>query len=93
MLKIPYALADYGRLRREQFFYVDRTNYIELLELYGTSYAMFLRPRRFGKSLIISLLAHYYDVDKASDFQQLFGDLHVGKHPTPLANQYLILQF
>jgi Predicted AAA-ATPase/PD-(D/E)XK nuclease superfamily len=93
MLKIPYALADYGRLRREHFFYVDRTNYIELLELYGTSYAMFLRPRRFGKSLIISLLAHYYDVDKASDFQQLFGDLYIGKHPTPLANQYLILRF
>jgi Predicted AAA-ATPase/PD-(D/E)XK nuclease superfamily len=93
MLKIPYALADYGRLRREQFFYVDRTHYIEQLELHGTSYPMFLRPRRFGKSLIISLLHHYYDVSKADDFQQLFGDLYVGKHPTPLANQYMILRF
>jgi Predicted AAA-ATPase/PD-(D/E)XK nuclease superfamily len=93
MLKIPYALADYARLRREQFFYVDRTHYIEQLETYGTSYAMFLRPRRFGKSLIISILAHYYDVSKAADFQMMFGDLYIGKHPTPLANQYLILQF
>ncbi|MEN9610322.1 MAG: hypothetical protein RLZZ628_1136 [Bacteroidota bacterium] len=93
MLKIPYALADYARLRHEQFFYVDRTNYIEQLETYGTSYAMFLRPRRFGKSLIISMLAHYYDVSKAADFPILFGDLHIGKQPTQWANQYLVLQF
>ena len=46
MLKIPYAIADYARLRRENFFYVDRTNYIETLELHGTSFPMFLRPRR-----------------------------------------------
>jgi hypothetical protein len=93
MLKIPYAIADYGRLRREQFFYVDRTHFIESLELYGTSYVMFLRPRRFGKSLIISLLAHYYDVNQAANFQQLFGDLYIGKKPTPFANQYMILLF
>jgi Predicted AAA-ATPase/PD-(D/E)XK nuclease superfamily len=63
------------------------------LETYATRYPMFLRPRRFGKSLFISMLAHYYDVGKANDFQQLFGDLHVGKKPTPLANQFMILQF
>jgi hypothetical protein len=93
MLKIPYAIADYARLRREQFFYVDRTNYIEFLELYATSYVLFLRPRRFGKSLIISLLAHYYDVNQVANFQQLFGDLYIGKKPTPFANQYMILRF
>jgi hypothetical protein len=54
---------------------------------------MFLRPRRFGKSLLISLLQHYYDVQKANDFQMLFGDLHVGRHPTRLANQFMILRF
>jgi Predicted AAA-ATPase/PD-(D/E)XK nuclease superfamily len=93
MLKIPYGIADYGRLRREQFLYIDRTHYLEALEKYASAYTMFLRPRRFGKSLIISLLEHYYDVNKAADFQQLFGDLYIGKHPTPLANQYLILLF
>jgi Predicted AAA-ATPase/PD-(D/E)XK nuclease superfamily len=93
MLKIPYALADYSELRADHCFFVDRTNYIELLETYGTRYPMFLRPRRFGKSLFISMLAHYYDVSKAADFQRLFGDLYVGKHPTPLANQFMILRF
>jgi hypothetical protein len=93
MLKIPYGLADFARLRREKYFYVDRTDYIEQLETHATSYTMFLRPRRFGKSLIISILSHYYDVKKAADFPMLFGDLHIGKHPTPLANQYLILRF
>ncbi|MEN9609649.1 MAG: hypothetical protein RLZZ628_463, partial [Bacteroidota bacterium] len=93
MLKIPYGLADYRALRTEQCFYIDRTPYIELLEKYGSRYTMFLRPRRFGKSLFISLLEHYYDVQKAGDFPLLFGDLHVGRNPTPLANQFLILRF
>jgi Predicted AAA-ATPase/PD-(D/E)XK nuclease superfamily len=93
MLKIPYALADYAELRADHCFFVDRTNYIEQLETYASRYTMFLRPRRFGKSLFISMLAHYYDVSKAADFQPLFGDLYIGKHPTPLANQYLILLF
>jgi hypothetical protein len=93
MLKIPYALAYFDELRRDQCFYVDRTHFIEQLEMYGTRYVLFLRPRRFGKSLWISLLEHYYDANKASDFQQLFGDLHVGRQPTALANQFRILRF
>jgi Predicted AAA-ATPase/PD-(D/E)XK nuclease superfamily len=93
MLNIPYALAYFDELRRDKCFYVDRTHFIEQLERYGTRYALFLRPRRFGKSLWISILAHYYDVNKAADFQQLFGDLHVGRHPTALANQFRILRF
>ncbi|MEO0044718.1 MAG: hypothetical protein RL329_4167 [Bacteroidota bacterium] len=93
MLKIPYGRADFNSLRRDHCFYIDRTHYIELLETRASSYTMFLRPRRFGKSLFISLLAHYYDVNKASAFPILFGDLQVGKQPTPLANQYRILRF
>jgi hypothetical protein len=93
MVNIPYALADYAALRADNCFFVDRTNYIEPLETHATRYPMFLRPRRFGKSLFISLLAHYYDVNKANDFQMLFGDLHVGRNPTPLANQFRILRF
>jgi hypothetical protein len=93
MLKIPYGIADYERIQREKYFYLDRTQYIEQLETYGSSYTMFLRPRRFGKSLVISMLENYYDVNKAADFPMLFGDLYIGKHPTPLANQFYILQF
>jgi Predicted AAA-ATPase len=93
MIKLPYARADFGPMRREKCFYVDRTAYLEQLEVYAPVYTMFLRPRRFGKSLWISILEHYYDVNKVADFQLLFGDLHVGRNPTPLANQYRILRF
>jgi Predicted AAA-ATPase len=85
MINLPYALAYFDELRRDNCFYVDRTSFIELLEMHGTRYAMFLRPRRFGKSLWISILEHYYAIDKASDFQQLFGDLYIGQHKTALA--------
>jgi hypothetical protein len=93
MIKLPYARADFGPMMREKCYYVDRTAYLEQLEVYAPVYTMFLRPRRFGKSLWISILEHYYDVNKATDFQLLFGDLHVGRNPTPLANQYRILRF
>jgi hypothetical protein len=93
MIKLPYARADFGPMRREKCFYVDRTSYLEQLEVYAPVYTMFLRPRRFGKSLWISLLEHYYDVNKAAEFPLLFGDLHIGRNPTPLANQYMILRF
>jgi Predicted AAA-ATPase/PD-(D/E)XK nuclease superfamily len=93
MLKIPYGRADFEPMMREKCYYVDRTPFLEQLEIYAPVYTMFLRPRRFGKSLWISILEHYYDVNKAADFQLLFGHLHVGQHPTPLANQYRILRF
>jgi hypothetical protein len=93
MVNIPYALAHFDTLRRDQCFYIDRTHFIELLEVHGTRYAMFLRPRRFGKSLWISILEHYYDVNKVDDFQLLFGDLNIGRNKTVLANQFMILRF
>ncbi len=93
MITIPYGRSDFGALRRDKCFYIDRTHYIGQLEIYASSFTMFLRPRRFGKSLFISMLEHYYDVRKAKDFELLFGDLHVGKQPTPLANQFYMLQF
>jgi hypothetical protein len=93
MIKLPYARADFGPMMREKCFYVDRTRFLEQLEVHAPVYTMFLRPRRFGKSLWISLLEHYYDVNKAAEFQLLFGNLDVGQYKTPLANQYLILRF
>jgi Predicted AAA-ATPase/PD-(D/E)XK nuclease superfamily len=93
MINLPYGRADFGPMRREKCFYIDRTSFLGALEVYAPVYTMFLRPRRFGKSLWISILEHYYDLNKASDFQMLFGDLYVGQNKTPLANQYLILRF
>jgi hypothetical protein len=80
-------------MRRDKCYYIDRTPFIEQLEVYAPVYAMYLRPRRFGKSLWISILEHYYDVNKVADFQLLFGDLHIGKNKTLLANQFMILRF
>lgn len=91
-LKIPYGLADFQRLRREGFFYQDRTDRIEQLEAAGHQ-LIFLRPRRFGKSLLLSMLENYYDVNKADAFGELFGDLAVGRNPTPLRNRFFILKW
>jgi len=91
-LKIPYGLADFQRLRREGFFYQDRTDRIGQLEAAGHQ-LVFLRPRRFGKSLLLSMLENYYDVNKADSFGELFGDLAVGRNPTPLRNRFFILKW
>jgi hypothetical protein len=88
----PYGHADFYSLITEGDYYVDRTNYIRVLEEKGRT-MLFLRPRRFGKSLLLSMLENYYDVNKADNFAQLFGHLAIGKNPTPRHNQYLILQW
>ena len=74
------------------YFYVDRTGFIPVIEDYG-KVLLFLRPRRFGKSLLLSMLENYYDVAKADEFERLFGQLAVGQQPTPKHNQYLILKW
>jgi hypothetical protein len=92
MKKYPYGLADFARMRRQGMFYADRTSLIPLIEEAGIQLA-FLRPRRFGKSLLISMLANYYDVNMADEFDDLFGDLAIGENPTPRHNTYLVLQW
>lgn len=67
--KIPYAVSNYAQLRREGFYYVDKTNYIEELEKYRVP--VFLRPRRFGKSLFCTMLDYYYDLNEADSFSGL----------------------
>lgn len=91
-MKFPYGLADFYSIRKEGYFYQDRTHFIRTLEERGKQ-LIFLRPRRFGKSVWLSTLANYYDVARASDFALLFGDLAIGQNPTPLHNQYLILRW
>jgi hypothetical protein len=92
MLKFPYGLCDFYSLITEDYVYVDRSDRIPLLEQAGKQ-LLFLRPRRFGKSLLLSTLENYYDVARADEFQQLFGRLAIGQNPTPLHNQYFILKW
>ena len=88
----PYGVADFALIRREGMFYVDRTARIRDLERLGRT-AAFLRPRRFGKSLFLRTLASYYDLKSAGDFDRLFGDLDIGRRPTPERGRYFILNW
>ncbi len=92
MLKLPYAVRDFYALITEDYFYLDRTDRIAIMESLGKE-LLILRPRRFGKSLWLSTLMNYYDVAKANDFERLFGHLAVGQNPTPLHNQYLVMKW
>ncbi len=89
---IPYGLASYREVREKNRYYVDKTMYISELEQAG-EYLFFIRPRRFGKSLLLSMLANYYDVATAEHFDRLFEGTYIHNHPTPEKNQYLILTF
>ena len=86
MLKLPYGVSSFAQLAQEEYYFVDRTVYIAQLEQLPDRYLFFLRPRRFGKSLFISLLQCYYGLEYATDFAELFGAYAMGQNPTPLAN-------
>ena len=88
--KIPYGVINWAELVRECMF-VDNTAYIRELEAIKTP--VFLRPKRFGKSVVCSMLAHYYDIDLKDRFDELFGKTDIGRNPTPLRNSFLVLQF
>ena len=92
MLKLPYGQSDFTKVIRDGYFYQDRTAFIRALETAPT-FIFYLRPRRFGKSLFVSMLEHYYALEYKADFTDLFGGLDIGKNPTPLANQYMVLSF
>ena len=91
--KIPYGISDYEKIKKEQYIYVDKTRFIETLENLNTSYPVFLRPRRFGKSLLVSTLQYYYDRNSTDIFDELFGDTYIGKHKTKSANSYYVMRF
>ncbi|MCP4136274.1 MAG: AAA family ATPase [bacterium] len=90
---IPYGISNYELLKSENYYFVDKTRYIEKLESQGSQYLFFLRPRRFGKTLFISLLEHYYDINMKERFEELFKDTYIGKNPTRLKSSYPILRF
>ena len=90
-LKIPYGIADFRRIRREGYYYVDKTQFLAQMEA-RDSFIFFVRPRRFGKSLFISMMESYYDLNQKKDFKKLFGGLWIGKHPTENANRFMTLK-
>ena len=88
---ILYGVADFAQIRKKNAWFVDRTAKIRDLE--QTAYAVFLRPRRFGKSMLTSILEAYYDVACADRFETLFSGTDIGENPTEERNGYLVLSF
>ncbi len=87
---IPYGMMNFVAIREDHYYYVDKTRFIEKVEK-SNRFFFFIRPRRFGKSLTMSMLRHYYDVNQTDKFNRLYGDLYIGQHPTPNHNKYLII--
>ena len=88
--RIPYGMMNFVDVRKDDCYYVDKTRFIPVIEQ-ANKFFFYIRPRRFGKSLTISMLKHYYDVLQKDKFDELYGDLYIGGHPTPERNTYLIL--
>ena len=88
---LPYGMMNFAVIRRDDYYYVDKTSFIPLIER-SDRFFFFIRPRRFGKSLTLNMLQHYYDVNAKDKFDALFGDLYIGKHPTKDRNSYLVLK-
>ena len=93
MLKLPYGVSSFAKVAKEDYYFVDRTSYIKQLEELPEPYLFFLRPRRFGKSLFISMMQCYYGVEYAESFAEIFGRFAIAQTPTPMANRYLVLKF
>ncbi|WP_339135026.1 MAG: AAA family ATPase [Candidatus Electrothrix sp. GW3-4] len=89
-MKIPYGESSFKKIRTGDYLYIDKTAYIAPLEEEGC-FNILLRPRRFGKSLFLSTLWHYYDVHYQDQFGSLFSGLAIGEAPTPLRNSYQVL--
>ena len=93
MKKLPYGISNYEELIVDGYYYVDKTKHIELLENLAEKRIIFLRPRKFGKTLFTSTLENYYDIKKADKFDELFKNTYIGKNPTKQKNKYHILKF
>lgn len=92
MKQIPYGIDDFQTIIHDDYYYVDKTQYLPILET-KPNYVFLLRPRRFGKSLFINMMATYYDVLLKDRFDELFGNLWIGSNPTKLANAFQVLRF
>ena len=92
-LKMPYGISNYEKIVNDGYYYVDKTRYIEKLENLPETSIIFLRPRKFGKTLFTSVIENYYDKNRVEKFDELFGDRYIGKNPTKNKNRYCILRF
>lgn len=90
--QIPYGMTDFKTIRTGNYYYVDKTRYIAEVER-NARFFFLIRPRRFGKSLFLNVMRWYYDINRVDRFEELFGDLYIGSHPTPERGQYLVLDF
>ena len=96
---LSYALQEGGRttdrlsnfvaICEDNYYYGDKTRFIEKIE--NSNRYFLIRPRRFGKSLTMSMLHPSYDINAADKFERLYGDLYIGKNPTPNHNKYLVI--
>jgi len=94
MKKIIYGESNFRKIKiNNDYFYIDKTQYIEKLENINENFLIFLRPRRFGKSLFLSTLQYYYDENSAHEFETMFHDTYIGKKPTALKSSFKILFF
>ena len=93
MKKLPIGVSNYEKLIENDYYYVDKTQYIEQIEKIANTSIIFLRPRKFGKTLFTSTLENYYDILKANKSDNLFKETYIGKNPTKLRNSYHILKF
>lgn len=89
-IKIPYSIGSFEQLREDDYYYVDKTEFIRELEVFKVP--VYLRPRRFGKTLWCSTLESYYDISRKNKFELLFGNLAIGKDPTEEKNSYMVLR-
>ena len=89
--RIPYGMQNFEDVIKEDCYYVDKTPFIEQIEE-SNKYFFFIRPRRFGKTLTLSMLENYYDINKKDKFEEIFGKLYIGQNPTPEHNTYLIIR-
>ncbi len=92
MKKLPYGKSDFKDIKTKGYYYIDKTNFIEKIEN-SSDFLFFLRPRRFGKSLLISTLEAYYDIYYKDEFNDIFKDTYILKNPTPLKNSFYIMKF
>ena len=92
MKMIPYGISDFRDVKLNDYYYIDKTHFIPKVEMYGR-YLYLIRPRRFGKSLFLNMLAFYYDVYYKDEFDDVFGDCYISKNRTKEASSYYIMKF
>ncbi len=90
---IPAAMTDFKKIIENNYAFVDKTRFLKIYEESGTTVSMFLRPRRFGKTMFTELLRYYYDIALREEADRLFKGKYIASHPTPLKNSYYVIKF